>query len=343
MNKFIIASLRKSAGKTSIIVGLAKALGKSFGYMKPFGDRLLYRKKRLWDYDASLLTQIFNLEKNAEDITIGFEHAKVKYIYDDDSYKTKILEAAQAAGENKELLFVESGKNIMFGVSVHMDGLSITRYIDGKMIMVLSGNNDEIIDDLVFIKKYLDTTRVNLAGVIINKVIDVVDFKTTYMSTIESIGIPILGIIPYKKELNNFSVITLVDGLFARVIAGEDGLDNVVKNIIVGAMSTNEAWRTKVFHLENKLVITGGDRSDMILAALESDSAAVIITNNIIPPTNIIAKANEKNIPLLLVAEDTFTISKRIDEMEKLLRDSEQEKIEILEQLVKTYVDMSGF
>jgi BioD-like phosphotransacetylase family protein len=52
MKTIVVGSTHKSAGKTSLIVGLAKAVGSSCGYIKPLGDRLLYRKKRLWDYDA---------------------------------------------------------------------------------------------------------------------------------------------------------------------------------------------------------------------------------------------------------------------------------------------------
>ena len=50
MKNIIIGSVDENAGKTSLIVGLGRAIsGKKFGYLKPFGDRLLYRKKRLWD------------------------------------------------------------------------------------------------------------------------------------------------------------------------------------------------------------------------------------------------------------------------------------------------------
>ena len=45
MNKWVIASMRKSAGKTSVIVGIAAALNKKMAYIKPFGERMLYRKK----------------------------------------------------------------------------------------------------------------------------------------------------------------------------------------------------------------------------------------------------------------------------------------------------------
>jgi BioD-like phosphotransacetylase family protein len=41
MRRLVFASMREAAGKTSVIVGLGRALGRPFGYMKPFGDRLL--------------------------------------------------------------------------------------------------------------------------------------------------------------------------------------------------------------------------------------------------------------------------------------------------------------
>ncbi len=64
MSKIIIASLRKNAGKTTVMVGMAKALNKKIGYLKPFGDRLIYSKKRLWDYDSALVANIFALSEN---------------------------------------------------------------------------------------------------------------------------------------------------------------------------------------------------------------------------------------------------------------------------------------
>ena len=67
MRKFVVTSLRQSAGKTSMIIGIAKALNRSIGYIKPLGERFLYRKKRLWDYDAALVTNIFGLKENPED------------------------------------------------------------------------------------------------------------------------------------------------------------------------------------------------------------------------------------------------------------------------------------
>ena len=90
MKKIIIGSVSENAGKTSFIVGLGKVIGRKFCYLKPFGDRLIYRKKRLWDYDSALITNIFGLEQSSDEMTIGFEHSKLRYMYDEAGTKAKL-------------------------------------------------------------------------------------------------------------------------------------------------------------------------------------------------------------------------------------------------------------
>ena len=126
-------------------------------------------------------------------------------------------------------------------------------------------------------------------------------------------GIPVLGIIPYERDLTFLTVNYLAKRLLAKVITGGGALNRVVKNILVGAMTLNALFQTSLFQKEDKLVITSGDREDMILAAIESNTAGVVITNNIIPSSNILSKAYERNIPLLLVPQDTYHAATQID------------------------------
>ena len=107
MKKFVIASIGRGAGKTSLIIGMAKVLKRPFGYLKPLGDRLIYREKKVWDYDADLMTSLFGERKDPEDLTIGFEHAKLRYMYDGEGRKKRLQEMiSQSQGD---MLFVEGG------------------------------------------------------------------------------------------------------------------------------------------------------------------------------------------------------------------------------------------
>lgn len=336
--------MRKSAGKTSLIMGLIQAMAqqKTIGYMKPFGDRLLYRKKRLWDYDSALIANVFGLKEAPENITIAFEHSKIRYMYDKESTKKKVLDMVAKTGQEKDILFIEGGKDLTYGTSVYLDPVSVTRYVDGKLILVMSGSDDAVVDDITFMKPYIQMTGVNLAGVIINKVHDTKEFSDLYMERITEMDIPVLGVIPYETELSYLSVGYLSEFLFAKVLAGENALNNVVKNIFVGALSANVALRNPLFAKEAKLIITGGDRVDMILAALESDTAGIILTNNVLPPSGIISKAANRNIPLLLVSADTFQTANQIYNLEPLPTKEDTEKIEILGKAIAEHVSIDA-
>lgn len=340
MDKFVVTSLRQSSGKTSMIIGIVKALNGSIGYIKPLGERFLYRKKRLWDYDAALITNIFSLKENPEEMSIGFHHSKLRYILDEKATREKLLELLTSVGKGKELFFAECGRDITYGTSVHLDAISVAEQIDARLIIVVGGDEDGILDDLIFLKKYIRPGEHRLKGVIINKVANVADFCDTILPQIKKHGIDVLGVVPFNHELSYLSLNYLADRLFAKIITAEDNLNRTVKNIFIGAMSADAALKNPLFHKECKIVITSGDRSDMIIAAMESNAVAVILTNNTLPSANLIAQASRLKIPLLLVSADTYEIARQIENMESLLTKNDSTKIALIEQMVRNHVNL---
>ena len=343
MNKYVVTSMRPSAGKTSLIIGLAKALGGKVGYMKPFGERFLYRKKRLWDYDAALITNIFNLDENPEDMSIGFHHAKLLFMLDEEATRSKITDLVGTLGKEKDLFFIEAGRDIQYGSAVHLDALSLAQYADADLVVVVSGDEDQILDDVIFLKRRIRLDPVRFRGVVVNKVPNASEFAETRLPKIRELGVNVLGIIPYDAELPLFTVSYLADRLFAKIITGESQLCRPVKTMLIGSMSASAALKNPLFQEEHKVVITSGDRTDMIVAALGSNASAVILTNNIMPPANLVAKASKLEIPLLLVATDTYAVAKQIDSMESLPTKDDTDKIALIEQLINTHVQLKEF
>ena len=341
MKNIIIGSVSENTGKTSFIIGLAKAIDKKFSYLKPFGDKLIYRKKRLWDYDAALITNIFGLEQSSEEMTIGFEHAKLRYMYDEASTKAKLLNMIHNLDKANELLFIEGGKDLTYGTSVRLDTLSLVKYVGGKLILVISGDEGTVIDDITFIRRYVDMANIDYS-VVINKVNNLEDYRNNHLQDIKNMGVNILGVIPNEPELTYVSMGYLAEKLQARIIAGEGGLKNRVKHIVVGSMSGDAAVRDPRFNQEDKLVIASGDRSDYIVAALEGSTAGIILTNNILPPQNLISKVSDRNMPLLLVPYDTYETAKQVDKMMPLLTRDDTEHIELLHKLIEQNVDIKG-
>lgn len=343
MSRLVVASTREGAGKTSVIIGMARTLQKPIGYMKPFGDRLLYRKKRLWDYDSALVVNTLGLDSEPEEMSIGFDHSKLRFMYDEASTRAKLTALLAHVEPGKEWVFIEAGRDLGFGGSVHLDALTIARHAEAQLLLVASGGEDEILDDLQFFKRHIDLAGVSLLGAIANQVKDPEDFANTSRRHVEELGIPLLGVMPYRAELTYPSVGFLAGVLFAKILAGESQLERTVKNIFVGAMAADAARREPRFTEEQRLIITSGDRSDMILAALEGDTVGIVLTNNIMPPANIISQVAERGVPLLLVAEDTYQVAKRIDDIERLLTKEETGKIELLAEMVREHLDLGLF
>jgi BioD-like phosphotransacetylase family protein len=343
MSSLIVASTRKSAGKTSVLVGLGRALDKKFGYIKPLGDRFLYRKKRLWDYDAALMVNLFDLTEEPEKISIGFDHSKLRYMYDEESITAEVKRVIAEMERDKEALFIECGKDLSYGASVHLDPLTLSQATGHQVLIVTGGSENDIADDLAFLKRFVGSDEAHIGGVIINKVIQPDDFKATYLPEIEALGVNVLGVIPYEKELVTLAVSYLAEKLFARVIAGEDGLDRTIRNVFVGAMSVAAARAEPLFSRPDKLIITSGDRSDMILAAMEAGgTSCIVLTNNIVPPANVTAKASEQKVPILLVPTDTYATAMQVDDLEPLLTKDDADKIEIITKLVRENVDLKA-
>ncbi len=341
MRTLVIGSTDGNAGKTSIVIGLAKALGKSFGYMKPLGDRLVYRKKRIWDYDAALIHSVFGLTQDPENVTIGFEHLKLRFKYDEESAGKRVSQMAKEIGEGKEILFVEGGKDMQFGISFYLNWLALTRYLNASLVIVVSGDENYIIDNVMFINKYLSLADINFGGIIINKVKNVADFKDVYGTLINKLNVPILGILPYQEELAKFSVEFLSQYLLASVISGEKYMSRRVSNFFVGAGSVDSVRSDAQFHKENKLVITSGDRSDMLLASFEDKcTVAAVVTNSILPPQNVLAVAEENKIPVLLVPFGVYETARQIESLTPLITSSDSDQIALVEKLVKENLDL---
>ena len=139
MKSLIVASTREGAGKTSMLVGLSQVLAKRFGYVKPFGDRPLYRKKRLWDYDASLFFKLLGLDQEPETASLGFDHSKARYTYDRVSIFDALRERVNAAGMDRDAVLVEGGRNLAYGASVSLDPLTMSKELDAPVVITGRG------------------------------------------------------------------------------------------------------------------------------------------------------------------------------------------------------------
>jgi len=128
----------------------------------------------------------------------------------------------------------------------------------------------------------------------------------------------------------------LLDG---RVLSGEANLDNLVEDIVVGAMGQEHALSLFRKH-HNLCVVTGGDRSDIQLAAMEAKARCLLLTGNLYPSSIILGKAEEMGIPVIMVGTDTFTTAERADSIIKSARTHEAKKLVKLQELISCCMNL---
>ncbi len=339
MDKVIVASVRPGAGKTSVIAGLARVRRGGFAYLKPFGDRLIYEKKRLWDYDSSVLAKLFRLRQEPEDMSMGFHHSKLRYAYDADTTRERLQEKAATAAGGGRMLFVEAGADLARGSAVHLDAISLAGMLEAPLLVVLSGDEDQVLDDAVFLQRSLQGLEVDCAGVVVNKVQSRAEFEQAYLDSIRRTGLRVLGVIPRQPELDYYTLSALRENLLARVVTGDTLLDRVVRNVFVGAMTAETAMKTAEFKRPDLLLIANGARSDIILAGIEQRAAGIVLTGGTLPPANIIGLSADGRVPLLSVATDTYRTARMVEAIEPLLHLEDPRKLDILEKLVRENVE----
>ena len=180
-----------------------------------------------------------------------------------------------------------------------------------------------------------------MCGVIINRVPATKrEFvEETARPYLEKNNIPVFGVLPEVSGLAALTVEELIEELDAEVVTETKTTDAVIENLTIGAM-TAEAALSRMRKQRNKAVITGGDRTDIQLAALETSTTCLVLTGNLKPSPLIIKQADQMGVPVLMVAENTMEAIERIDRIFGKTRLGQTAKLEQFQSLLTEHVDL---
>ena len=122
---------------------------------------------------------------------------------------------------------------------------------------------------------------------------------------LEALGLPLYGLLPRSPLLRSVTVGELVQRLRAEMLCCRERKDLLVETLSIGAMNVNSAM--EVFRQQrNMAVVTGADRTDIQLAALEASTQCLILTGAGDPLPQLVSRAQELDVPLLKVEHDTL-------------------------------------
>ncbi len=325
MSKAIyIATIEPNSGKSIVVLGMMRMLlGKvaRVGYFRPIIDdpatgevdnhintvishfELDINFKKAYAYTRSEVLQKYNEGRSGEII----DGIITKYKNLEEKFDFVLVEGTD---------FSDEGSIIEFDINV-----IIAKNLGIPAVIVASGldkSNKEIVGNLKLAYDTFNSKDVEVLAVVANKVTQGCEeeleqiFDKDFANEVDRI------IIPKINSLLNPTIKEIVNELDGNVLFGKEYLNNQAGSFGVGAMQL----RNYLTHLkENSLVITPGDRADIILGVLQANISdnypkisGIILTGGIIPEQSILKliEGVSLSFPIIAVPSGTFSITNRI-------------------------------
>ncbi len=355
MSKAIyIATSDQNSGKSIITLGLMSILiGKTakVGYFRPIVEDFI--DGELDNHIETVLSH-FNLDIKFED---AYAITKSKLIKKKNKGKIGevldlIIEKYKKLEERFDFVLVEGTSFTGEGTSIELDlNVLIAKNLGIPTIIIGSGIGktlEELVDSLYLVYDSFKVKEVEVLSVIANKVqFENIELVTQGLQKSLPVNV-LINTIPLISSLNNPTMQEIVNQLDAKVLFGGNYLNNEIGHFSVGAMQLHNY----LVHLhDNALVITPGDRSDIILGALQANESAnyptisgIILTGNIVPEESILKLIEGLSaiVPIIAVDGGTYHITNKIGSIRSEIYANNTHKIETSITTFEKYVEVEA-
>lgn len=325
MTSLYITSVNTYSGKTAIALGLGlrmQAAGLKVGYLKPVSTQPYKAGGRVLDEDADFVRRTLGLETPPWELSpVLITNDLLEEAMDGTLERDLLVEIENAhkqASEDNDVVIMEGGASMREGYAVGVNTLSVIDRLKAPTLSVVSyGERCRtalcVLDDALASLRRLGD---HFIGVVINGVPreDMVYVRERAVPFLEKQGIKVFGVLPYDPYLQALSVGEIIDSLKAKVLTGSHLRERLVEHLSVGAMSVESALPRFRRQL-NKAVFTGGDRTDIQAAALETSTTCLVLTGNLQPTSTILRRSEELNVAVLLVPDNTLEAVEKVESM----------------------------
>ncbi len=357
MKKIFIAATKQNDGKTTVSLGLIRNFQERFkkiGFIKPIGQRYLEEEGLKIDEDSWLIEEVCGIKCGLKDMSpIAVEKGFTERFIarpDKKLITGQINEAYKRVSRHQDLVIIEGTGHAGVGSVFDHSNAYVAKLLGSKVIIISSGGIGRPIDEIVLNKALFEKFGVKVLGVIVNKVLSTKFEKinTLVRKGLKQQGINVLGVIPYNPLLSLPTLEQILEETDYKVLCGSDFLESSVAHVLVGAMKPKDAIK---YITDDSLMITPGDREDMITTALgcfrESDKdrlkvSGIILTGENLPDKSTMDLLEKAKIPVLLANSDTYTVASNIHDLTVKIRPRDTTKISAAIKLIKEHVDLNA-
>jgi BioD-like phosphotransacetylase family protein len=323
MATLYVASTETFVGKSAICAVLLdhfRSEGRTVGYMKPVSVAVAQTEQGAIDQDAQLMREMFDLQDAPDQMAPVLATTRtVEGVLrgEKPDFSGQLKQAYQTISQGKEVVVLEGANTWAEGALMDLSADQVSDLLNVPVLMVSRYRNANAVDIIAAVHRHLGD---RLVGVVLNQVFQSqLDYvRSTVAPFLEKSNVPVLGVIPHDPQIEAASVQDVIEHIDAQVVNDGDRT-RLVENLSIGAMSA-EAALSYFRRKPNKAVITGGDRADIQIAALETSTSCIILTGNLRPPATVMSRAAERNVPLLMTAGDTLSTVQRLEALMGHLR-----------------------
>jgi BioD-like phosphotransacetylase family protein len=263
-----------------------------------------------------------------------------------DALVRKIHKAFDRVAWEKDFVLCEGSGHAGVGSVFDLSNAQVAKVLGAKVVIVTRGGIGKPVDEVALNQALFEKEGVEIIGVIVNKVLpEKVDYVTEFVSKgLKRKGLDLLGVIPHHEILSLPTLHSIRDELDAEPLNNSRQMTNLVEDIIIGAMSVQNAVQ---FFKRGVLVIIPGDREDILLAAAAemcsqeySGLAGIVLTGNLRPGEHVMKLIREMPFPVLLAKQDSYEVASKVHDMTVKTRPDDTEKINLIRDLIAKHVDV---
>ncbi|RZM27730.1 MAG: phosphate acetyltransferase [Pedobacter sp.] len=349
-----IASAEPYTGKSVIAFGLVNMLlskTSKVGYFKPIIAQEHPENK---EQHIEAILDYFNLPINYAD-TFAFTRQQMLHQAESEN-RSEVIDTViskyKMIEDNYDFTVIEGSDFLGEGIAFEFESnVLIAKNLGAPVVIVITGQGKgtaQVVNTAINIYRNFLSRDVQVLGIIANMV------KPEYADDVRqllSAQLPaglMVTVIPMDSGLQSPTMGEITRTLGAKVLFGEEMMASQVDNFVTGAMMLPNFLN----HIkENVLIVTPGDRGDIIIGALQANQssnypkvAGIVLTVGSIPdaPVMRLIEGLQTVIPIISVKTGTFETSNAIGSIHSRITKDNKKKIELAIDVFEKYVDIQA-
>ena len=352
-NALYVTATGPTTGKSAIALGAMQMLTRSMRNVAIFRPIINEPQLDDRDPDINLMLQHFKLNMDYAD-TFAYTQAEARSIINQGSRNLlleNIIQKFKTILEAHDFVLCIGtdflGKDPVFEFELNAE---IAANLGAPVMLVTSGDNataQDISDSLHLTLEALEPYAIDIIATIVNRS----SLSQTELDELrKSLGkdgkTALVYAVPNDPSLGRATMNDVKKGLDARILFGANRMDTLVGDYLVAAMHIDNFLN---YIEKDQLIITPGDRTDILLAAIASrmsstrpDIAGVLLTGGLEPPASVLTLIegwSSSPLPILLTKAHTYRTITALQEIYGLIEPEDTRKINTVLGLYEHHVN----